>query len=94
MANRIQSPTLRRSPPPPPPNEEPFNPIIDNTIFAWLDTCQIDFEKFRKHFCKETLIHPQQWLFFEKDTECYQFIEKSTKKSYTCYFRKTWTRIN
>jgi hypothetical protein len=80
MANRIQSPTLRRPPPPPPPNEEPFNPIIDNTIFAWLDTCQIDFEKFRKRFCKETLIHPQQWLFFEKDTECYQFIEKSTKK--------------
>lgn len=77
MTNLIQSPPSRRPPPPPPSNEEPFTPTSDNTIFAWLDTCQADFEKFRKRFCKETPVHPQQWLFFEKDNECYQFIEKS-----------------
>lgn len=79
MANSIQSPRLRRPPPPPPANEEPFSPMIDNTIFTWLDTCQTDFEKFRKRFCKETPVHPQQWLFFEKDNECYDFIEKSVE---------------
>jgi hypothetical protein len=77
MANLIQSPSSPRRPPPPPPNEEPFTPIIDNTIFAWLDRCQIDYEKCRKRFCQEMPVHPQQWLFFEKDSECYQFIEKS-----------------
>jgi hypothetical protein len=76
MSNLIKSPTLRRPPPSPPLDQEPFNPIIDNTIFTWLDTCQEDYEKFRKSFCKETPVHPQQWLFFEKDNECYQFIEK------------------
>jgi hypothetical protein len=80
MENPIQSPRQRR-PPPLPPNKEPFIPIIGNTIFTWLDTCQIDFEKFRKEFCKDTPVESKQWLFFEKTADCYQFIEKLVSSS-------------
>ncbi|UJR29189.1 hypothetical protein I4U23_010403 [Adineta vaga] len=78
MAGVIQSSSQRRRPPPPPPsNVEPFCPTIDNTIFVWLDTCQTDFERFRGRFCQVTVTQHCQWLFFDKSSECYQFIIES-----------------
>ncbi|CAF4006107.1 unnamed protein product [Adineta steineri] len=76
MANWALSPTLRRrNPPPPPPNEEPFSPIIGNTIYIWLDSHETDYERFRKRFYEETHVNPKQWLFFSAENACYEFIK-------------------
>jgi hypothetical protein len=74
MENLMQTSRQHR-PPPPLPTEEPFIPVVDNIIFIWLDTYDTDYVKCRDRFCKETHVDPQQWLFYEKNTECQQFIQ-------------------
>ena len=75
MANSNKKTSLCR-PSLPISNKESFDPIVEDTVFAWLDNVRSDFEKFRRQFCAETSAHREQWIFFDKDTECYEFIEK------------------